>query len=67
MAAFGEAQQAADRVKLRYWTPIQWTETCGWIRERLEEAKEKFDPIGRPAVSTNLEPWDHLDTEPSTR
>jgi hypothetical protein len=50
---------AMDRKKLG--TP------CAWIRERLEAAKEEGDPIGRPAVSTNLDPWDLSDTETSTR
>jgi hypothetical protein len=39
-------------------THNQWAEirdSCGWIRERLEEVEEG-DPIGRPAVSTNLNP-----------
>jgi hypothetical protein len=52
-------------------TPNQWTKAgdpCGgWIRERLEEAEENGDPIGRPAVSTNLDPRDLSDTEPPTR
>ena len=29
-----------------------------WVRERLEEAEEEGDPTGRPAVSTDLDPWD---------
>jgi hypothetical protein len=36
-------------------TPNQWTEVgdlCGWIRERLDEAKEDGNRIGRPVVST---------------
>ena len=37
---------------------------CGWIKERLEE---EGDPIGRPAVSNNSDPWDLSDTEPPTR
>jgi hypothetical protein len=40
-------------------TLSQWTEVedpCGSVMERLEEAKEKSNPIGRPAVSTNLVP-----------
>jgi hypothetical protein len=48
-------------------TPNQWTEVggpCDWIKERLEVAKEDGDPIGRPAVSTNLDPWVLSDTEP---
>jgi hypothetical protein len=50
------AQQAAERVRCRYLHPI-WTEAggpCGWIRGKLEEAEEEGDPIGTPAVSTNL-------------
>ena len=33
----------------------------------MEEAKEEGDPIVRPAVSTNLDPWELPDTEPPTR
>jgi len=33
-------------------------ESCDWIREKIEEAKEKFNPVGGPAVSTNLDHWD---------
>jgi hypothetical protein len=31
----------------------QWAEaaeTCGWIREKLEEAEEKGDPVGGPSL-----------------
>jgi hypothetical protein len=42
-------------------------EPCGWIRKNLEEAEGEQDPVGRPAVSTNLEPCDLLDTERPTR
>jgi hypothetical protein len=38
-------------------TPNQWNEVwepCDRIRERLEEVEEEGDPIGKPAVSTNL-------------
>jgi hypothetical protein len=48
-------------------TPNHWTEVmdpCDWIRDRLEEAKEEGNPIGRPAISTNMDPWDLSDTEP---
>jgi hypothetical protein len=38
----------------------------GWIREKLGEAEEG-DPVGGPAVSTNLDPRDLSDTEPPTR
>jgi hypothetical protein len=48
----------------------QWSEVGfprGWIRERLEKVEEEGNPIGRAAVSTNLNPWHLSDTEPSTR
>ena len=44
---------------MQIFAPNQWTETSdprGWIREKLEEAKEEGDPIGGPAVSINLDP-----------
>jgi hypothetical protein len=33
----------------------------------LREAEEKGNPIGGPAVSINLDPWDLSNTEPSNR
>jgi hypothetical protein len=33
----------------------------------MEEAEEEGAPIGKPAVSTNLDPWELPDTEPKTR
>ena len=35
--------------------------------EKLEEAEEESDPIGRPAVSTNLDPWELPETKPPTK
>jgi hypothetical protein len=52
--------------EMQIFIPKQWTETgdpCGWIREKVEVAEEDSDPIGRPAVSTNLDPQDLSDTE----
>ena len=49
---------------------IGWTEAgdpYGSIGERLEEAEEEGDSRGRQSVSTNLDPQDLSDTEPSTR
>ena len=49
--------------------PNQWTEAadpCCWIKERLEEAEKDY-PIGRPAVSNNLDPQNFSDTELPTR
>ena len=40
-------------------TPNHWTEVrdpYGGIRGRIEGAEGEGDPIGRPAVSTNLDP-----------
>jgi len=54
---------------MQVFSPNQCTEVrdpCGWIKERLKEAEEEGNPIGRPAVSTNLELWDLSDTEPTT-
>jgi hypothetical protein len=28
---------------------------CGWIGDKPEEVKEKASPMGRPAVSTDLD------------
>ena len=56
--------------QVQIFTPNQWTEAadpCGWIREKLEEAEEEGDPIGRPAVSTNPDPRELPETEPPTR
>jgi hypothetical protein len=56
MAVLLEAQQAADRDRFRHTQPMYWgQEPCGWTRERLEEAEEEGDPIGRPTASTNLD------------
>jgi hypothetical protein len=33
----------------------------------LKKLKGEGNPIGRPAVSTNLDPWELPDTEPPTR
>jgi hypothetical protein len=46
---------------MQIFAPNQWTEAaepCGWIREKLEEAEEEGNPVGEPAVSINLDPWD---------
>jgi len=34
---------------------------------KLEEAEEEGSPMGRPAVSTDLDPQDLSDTEPPSR
>jgi len=43
---------------MQIFAPNQWTEacdSCGWIWEKLQEAGEEGDLIGRPAVSPNLD------------
>jgi hypothetical protein len=48
-------------------TPSHWIEvgdSYGGIRGRIKEAKGEGDPIGRPAVSTNIDSRELLETEP---
>ena len=40
---------------------------CGWIREKLEKAKEEGNPVGGPAVTINLHPQNLSDTGPPSR
>jgi hypothetical protein len=40
---------------------------CGWISGKLEEAEEECDPVGKPAVSINLDFRDLSDTGTLTR
>ena len=50
-------------------TPNQWNEVQGTyrgIRGRIEGAEGVDNSIGRPAVSTNPDPWELPETEPST-
>jgi hypothetical protein len=51
-------------------TPNHWTEfgdPYGGNRGRIEGDKGEGIPIGRPAVSTNPDPLEIPETEPSTR
>jgi hypothetical protein len=44
---------------MQIFTSNKWTnaaDPCGWIREKLEEAKEEGNPIRGTAVTTNLNP-----------
>jgi hypothetical protein len=38
-----------------------------WIKKKIGEAEEENNPVGGPAVSTNLDPQDLSDTGPPTR
>jgi hypothetical protein len=64
----GAFQQLTETDADTYTHP--WTEVgdlYGGIRERLEEAEGEGYPIGRPAVSTNPDPKELLETELPTR
>ena len=51
-----------------YTQPMDRSQGSLWLnRKMLKEAEEEGDSIGRPAVSTNLDPQDLSDTEPPTR
>jgi hypothetical protein len=55
---------------MQIFAPNQWTEAadpCGWIREKLQETEEEGNPVGGPAVTINLDPWDLSDTGPPAR
>jgi hypothetical protein len=40
---------------------------CGRDRRRIEDPQGYGNPTGRPTVSTNLDPWELLETEPPTK
>jgi hypothetical protein len=67
MTALQNVQQAAERVTCRCLHPTNGQKLLTPVAELGKEAEEEGDPIGRPAVSTNLEPWDLSDAEPPTR
>lgn len=51
-------------------TSNHWTEVGdpnGELVEGLKELKGEDEPIGRPVVSTKLDPWELPKTEPQTR
>jgi hypothetical protein len=65
MAALQEAQQAAERVKYRYLYPINGQKTGTPVVELgkgWKKLRRRVDPIGRTAVSTNLDIQDFSDT-----
>jgi hypothetical protein len=54
---------------MQIFTPNQWTEAadpCGLIREKLEKAEEEGNPLGGPAILTNLNPQDLSVTNQAT-
>ena len=51
-------------------TVKHWAEvggSYGRIRRRIEGLLGDGNPIGRPTVSTNLDPWELPETEPPTK
>ena len=57
------------RPKRTYILTNKWilAKNKNWIGEKLEESEEEGNPVEGPAVSVNLDPWDHSNTEPPTR
>lgn len=53
-----------QRLALNQWTEV--INSCVWIGEKVEEAKEEGSPMARPAFSIDLDPRDLSDTEPPT-
>ena len=48
-----------------HWTEVR--DPYGGIRGRTEGGEGDDNPIGRPTMSTNLDPWELLETEPPTK
>ena len=46
---------------------IEVGDSYGRLRGRSEGAETVGNPIGRPLVSTNLEPWELPETKPPTK
>ena len=42
-------------------------ESYGRVGGRIEGPEEDRDSIGRPRESTNVDPWELTETEPSTK
>ena len=68
MAVLWEALPAADWDRCRYLQkPLHW----GWgphrrVEERIVGPKGDGNPIGKPKMSTNLDPWELWETKPPT-
>ena len=59
---------AAERLRYRYLHPNSEKNPGTHVVElRKDWKKLEGDPIGRPAISTNLDPREHSDTDPPTR
>ena len=51
---------------MQAFTPNHWTKVrdhYGGIRGRIEGTEENADPIGKPAISANLDLWKILESE----
>ena len=64
MTALKKTLQAAERVRCIY---LHLTNGRSWIREKLEEAEEKGNPVGEQAVSINLDFRDFSDPGTPTK
>jgi hypothetical protein len=64
MTALQKIQQAPEGVRCRYLHPTNGQKQLTPVVElgRLKEAEEKGDPVGRPAVSINLDSQDLSNT-----
>ena len=62
-----EDPRSSWKCQMQIFAPNLWTEAadlCGWIMEELDEVEEQGNPVGGPAVSINLDPWDLSNTLP---
>ena len=57
---FQKAQEAAERVRCRYWRPPNGLKQLTPVVElgKLKDAEAEGSPVGGPAVSINLDPLD---------
>jgi hypothetical protein len=70
MTTLWKIQQAAERVRCRYLYPANGQKQLTPVVElekAEKEAEEKGDPVGRPAVSINLDSQDLSNTGQSNR
>jgi hypothetical protein len=61
-------QQMTETEADIYNQPLDWGwGLYGWARGRIKGAEGDSNPIGRPTVPTNLEPWELPETMPPTK
>ena len=52
-------------LRATHWTEVR--DPNGRIRGKIEGAEGDGNPIGRPTVSANLDPWELPETKPPTK